>query len=76
MTGFISAQDCTYESALSWLKSKYPNGEITTTTSDISGCSYVLVDGTVALKEDKGTRSGFRLCNRFVFEWNREQFLT
>lgn len=72
MTGFNSAQDCTYESGLNWLKDKFPEENITTTKSVISNCLYVIVNGTIALKQEAKAKFGYKLCGDFVFQWNRD----
>jgi hypothetical protein len=70
--GFLNSQDCTYSAGLEWLQSKYPDAEYTYKTSWVTGNSMVKVNGDLALKEEKMTSLGYKLCNSFSYEWDEE----
>jgi hypothetical protein len=72
LKGFINSQDCTYEAGMSWLQSKYPNAQFTDKTSRVTGNYMVKVDGSLALKEEKMTDLGYKLCNEFSTEFETE----
>jgi hypothetical protein len=72
MEGFDNARDCTWAAGKAWLYEKYPDAYIASGWSRVTGNSWLKVDGDLALKEEKMTRLGCKLCNEFASEWEKE----
>jgi hypothetical protein len=71
--GFIEASDCTYKAGLAWLKENYPDAYITSSYSRRTGNHLIKVDGSLAMKEERMTQLGYKLCNEFRSEWESQQ---
>jgi hypothetical protein len=65
-----SADNCTLDAGVDWLKEKYPDSRI---IGDYRGSGYcVFVDGALAIKQSKFASNGYKLCNEFADKWEIE----
>jgi len=72
MKGFDGARDCTWEAGRTWLEEKYPDSHIQYGWSNVTGNSWLKVDGDLALKEERISKYGAKLCNEFATQWEEE----
>jgi predicted secreted protein len=72
MKGFDGAQDCTWEAGVAWLEEKYPDAYFNYGYSSVTGNSWIKIDGDLALKEERYSKYGAKLCNEFASQWEKE----
>jgi len=69
MEGFIDSRDCTFDAGLAYLEDMHPDSNFTFSCSSKTNNLCIKIDGSLAMKQEKMTQNGYKLCNEFSTIW-------